>query len=99
MFKANTSFDMPIQFYLLILYLPILGLSLIKSLKVMTPFSLLANIFIMVPIAYVLYVVCQDLPPISKRTLVADLSTQPLFLGTVIFANEAIAIVIILIDL
>lgn len=43
-----------------------------------------------------LYYVFQDLPSISERPAIAEISTFPLYFGTVLFALEAVGVVIAL---
>lgn len=82
------------RIYISIALLPILLTSLVRSLKFLTPLSLLSNVFIFCGIIMTAYICCTDLPNLSERKLVADYKNWPLFLGTTMYAFEGISIVI-----
>lgn len=82
-----------VKLHCLILLVPLIGINMIRNLKVLAPFSSLANVITFVGIGMILYYVCQDLPSISEREAVADLGKFPLFFGTTLFALEAVGVV------
>jgi solute carrier family 36 (proton-coupled amino acid transporter) len=59
-------------------------------------FLILANILTFIGIICVLYYVFQDLPEISNRAMFAPIERFPLYFGTVLFALEAVGVVIAL---
>lgn len=82
-----------------VLLLPILLSCLVRNLKYLAPLSAVANLFMLVGIVITLYYASQDLPPVSERNYVADISRIPLFFGTALFAFEGIGLVNDIIEL
>ncbi|XP_067012756.1 proton-coupled amino acid transporter-like protein pathetic [Anabrus simplex] len=82
-----------IRVYIVILLVPLSLLCLIRNLKYLVPFSMLANCFILVGFGITLYYMFSEMPSISDRDLVAPVHSWPLFFSTVIFAMEGIGAV------
>lgn len=70
---------------MLFVLLPMLLPSLIRNLKLLAPFSALANVCMAGGIGVVFYYILQDIPQISERKHFGDVSTLPLYFGTVKF--------------
>lgn len=87
------GFEVDIHLHMLFVLLPILLPSLIPNLKYLAPFSSVANVCMAVGIGVVFYYALQNVPAISERKYVGDLSSLPLFFGTAIYAFEGIALV------
>lgn len=81
---------------MVILLLPLIFLNCIRNLKVLAPFSTLANVITFIGIGMILAYIFDDLPPISTRDAIGPLGTFPLFFGTVLFALEAVGVVSLL---
>ncbi|CRK95552.1 CLUMA_CG009017, isoform A [Clunio marinus] len=81
---------------MLFMFLPLLGINLLRNLKVLAPLSTLANIVTFIGLGVVLYYVFQDLPPLSERPMFGPIEKFPLYFGTVLFALEAVGVVIAL---
>lgn len=75
------------------LWLPLMILCFVRELKRLVPFSMAANLFIVVSFAITLYYMFTDLPSAHDRRLIADVDKMPLFFSTVIFAMEGIGVV------
>ncbi|CAA9993169.1 unnamed protein product [Nesidiocoris tenuis] len=86
--------DYDVKIYMAIMFVPVLLTCLIRSLKFLTPISLLSNTCLLSGIVFTLYLSCSDFPPISERRLYSTLDTLPLFFGTIIYSFEGIALVI-----
>ncbi|XP_014261754.1 proton-coupled amino acid transporter 1 isoform X2 [Cimex lectularius] len=86
--------DYDVRFYMAIMFVPVLLSCLIRTLKFLTPISLLSNVFLLSGIVLTLYLSSTDLPSISSRQAVADWYSLPLFFGTTIYAFEGISLVI-----
>lgn len=85
--------ELNIRLYILML-LPLLILSnLIRKLKFLVWFSLIANLLMAVGLGITLYYILSDLPPVTKQYSVAHVSRWPMFFGTVIFAIEGMGVV------
>ncbi|XP_044254420.1 proton-coupled amino acid transporter-like protein CG1139 [Tribolium madens] len=85
-----------ITIYILCTFIPFLLINCIRNLKLLAPFSTLANIITLASFGVVCYYVFQDLPDISDRPSFGRLYTYPLFFGTTLFALEAVGVVIAL---
>lgn len=86
--------QLDVHMSILISMVPILISSLIRNLKFIARLSALANFFMLVGLAVILYYCAIDLPPLSSRTAIASWTTIPLYFGTSIFAFEGISLVI-----
>ena len=77
-----------------ILLIPLILLNLIRNLKFLAPFSMIANILTGAAMAITFYYIFKDgLPSPYEREPVADWYLLPLFFGTAIFALEGIGVV------
>ena len=75
------------------LWVPLMILCLVRELKKLVPFSMAANLFIVISFAITLYYMFTDIPDINSRDLVGPVGEMPLFFATVIFAMEGIGVV------
>ncbi|XP_013141572.1 PREDICTED: proton-coupled amino acid transporter 4-like [Papilio polytes] len=87
------SLQLSIQTYCALTLVPLVLICQIRNLKYLVPFSAFANVLIVIVFIITLYYVFVDLPPITDREMVANVSQWPLFLSTVIFAMEGIGVV------
>lgn len=85
--------DLDIRFYMLALLLPLILINLIRKLKYLAPFSMVANVLIAAGMGITMYYIFQDLPATSERPAIVDVQHWPMFFGTVIFALEGIGVV------
>ncbi|XP_063861777.1 proton-coupled amino acid transporter 2-like isoform X4 [Scylla paramamosain] len=86
--------DIDIHGYMAILILPLLGISMIRSLKVLAPFSLLSNVFLGLGLAITFHYLLMDIPSSYDRAEFKSWKQLPLFLGTSIYAFEGIGVVL-----
>ncbi|XP_067003584.2 proton-coupled amino acid transporter-like protein pathetic [Anabrus simplex] len=91
----HTDNDWPIQYYMAILAPLLVLLNLVRNLKYLAPFSMLANGLIATGLGITFYYIFRDLPSITNSGLpnFSSWSQLPLFFGTVIFALEGIGVV------
>lgn len=87
----NVHFD--IRVYIAMLLIPLILLSWVPNLKYLAPFSAVANVFMGVGLLITFYYLTIDMPPLSSRELHTSLVAIPPFFGIVIFAMEAIGVV------
>lgn len=88
--------NLDVKIHCMILLVPLIGINMIRNLKILAPFSTLANVITFVGLGMILYYVLDDLPPLSEREMVADMGRFPLFFGTTLFALEAVGVIIAL---
>ncbi|KAK9739762.1 Transmembrane amino acid transporter protein [Popillia japonica] len=86
--------DLDLKIYMLTLLIPFILINSIRNLKLLAPFSILANIITFASFAVVLYYIFEDLPSIEGLPQFAGFYTFPLFFGTTLFALEAVGVVI-----
>ncbi|VVC27247.1 Amino acid transporter, transmembrane domain [Cinara cedri] len=84
------------RYYMLFMLIPLVAINLIRNLKLLAPFSQLANIITFVGLGIVLYYIFQDLPPVSSRPLFGEPMKYTMFVGTTLFALEAVGVVLAL---
>lgn len=88
--------EMNVRLIMALLLIPLIGINSIRNLKVLAPFSQVANVITFIGLGIVMYFICQELPPVSSRPLVGDPRNWNLFVGTTLFALEAVGVVIAL---
>ncbi|KAF4517852.1 hypothetical protein B566_EDAN011777 [Ephemera danica] len=88
-----------LRLYMLMLLLPLILINYIRNLRIMAPFSTIANIITFLGLGFVLYFVFGHdggLPGLEDRKLVGELHGVPLFIGTTLFALEAVGVILAL---
>lgn len=82
-----------VKTHMLILLLPLILINYVRNLKLLAPFSTLANIITFVGLAMILVYMFKDLPPVSEREMFGTLRNFSLYFGTTLFALEAVGVV------
>jgi proton-coupled amino acid transporter len=85
--------EVDVKIYILASFIPFILINCVRNLKLLAPFSTLANIITFASFGVVCYYVFQNLPPIDDRPSFGRLYTYPLFFGTTLFALEAVGVV------
>ncbi|XP_031641119.1 proton-coupled amino acid transporter-like protein CG1139 [Contarinia nasturtii] len=93
---VDVWYELDVEYYMLILLLPLILLNCIRNLKVLAPFSTLANAITFIGIGLILYFVFQGLQSIGKLDTFGKVNEFPLFFGTTLFAIEAVGVVVAL---
>ncbi|KAH8402880.1 hypothetical protein KR222_008485, partial [Zaprionus bogoriensis] len=83
-----------VRIHMCLLIVPLLLIFSIRNLKLLAPFSSAANLLLFVGFVIVLYYVFSDLPPLSERKPFEHYTKLPTFLGTVLFALEAVGVIL-----
>ncbi|EDV96843.1 proton-coupled amino acid transporter-like protein CG1139 [Drosophila grimshawi] len=83
-----------VRIHMTILIVPLLLIYSIRNLRVLAPFSSVANVLLVVGFGIVLYYIFENLPPLSVREPVVHYSKLPTFFGTVLFAIEAVGVIL-----
>lgn len=85
--------EIDLGYYMLALLPLLIVMNLVRNLKYLAPFSMVANVLIGTGMGITFYYIFQDLPSVSSRPQFATWSQLPLFFGTAIFALEGIGVV------
>ncbi|XP_014470141.1 PREDICTED: proton-coupled amino acid transporter 1-like [Dinoponera quadriceps] len=88
--------SLDVSTHMLILLLPLILINYIRNLKLLAPFSTLANLITFVGLAMTLVYMFEELPPISEREMFGTLRNFSLYFGTTLFALEAVGVIIAL---
>lgn len=76
---VDVWYKLELEYYILMLLLPLIALNCIRNLKLLAPFSTVANIITFVGIILILRYVLVGLPPLSERQMIGDIVEFPLF--------------------
>lgn len=83
-----------VEITMLICLIPFILINMIRNLKLLAPFSSLANVLTFVSFGIILYYIFKGgLPEFSSLPSFGSLYTFPLFFGTTLFALEAVGVV------
>ncbi|XP_017059494.1 proton-coupled amino acid transporter-like protein CG1139 [Drosophila ficusphila] len=83
-----------VRIHMCIIIVPLLLIYSIRNLKLLAPFSSAANLLLFVGFGIILYYIFEDLPPLSEREPFVAVSKLPTFFGTVLFALEAVGVIL-----
>uniref|UniRef100_A0A1B0D729 Amino acid transporter transmembrane domain-containing protein n=1 Tax=Phlebotomus papatasi TaxID=29031 RepID=A0A1B0D729_PHLPP len=86
--------ELDVKIHMLIILMPLIGLNCIRNLKLLAPFSSFANVITFVGLGLILTYILDDIPGPSARDAIGPIGKFPLFFGTVLFALEAVGVVI-----
>nr|AUZ41739.1 glutamine transporter 1 [Diaphorina citri] len=87
------STPLDLQVYMLCLLPFLILINLIRNLKYLAPFSMMANLLVGASVTICFYYIFQDLPSFDERPKFSSWQELPLFFGTAIFALEGIGVV------
>ncbi|XP_055621302.1 proton-coupled amino acid transporter-like protein pathetic isoform X1 [Toxorhynchites rutilus septentrionalis] len=88
-----TGTEMNLRMTIALLLVPLILLSWIPNLKYLAPVSMIANVFMCVGLGITFYYLVTDMPPLTERPLFISVLNWPSFFAIVIFAMEAIGVV------
>ncbi|XP_022900024.1 proton-coupled amino acid transporter-like protein pathetic [Onthophagus taurus] len=89
----HSSSDIDLRLYMAVLLPLLIPINLIRNLKYLAPFSMVANILVATGMGITFYYIFIDLPEISTRPTIVSFDKWPMFFGTAIFALEGIGVV------
>ena len=93
MIDLHVADEIDLRYYMLALLPLLILMNLVRNLKYLAPFSMVANVLIGTGMGITFYYIFQDLPSVSSRPQFATWPQLPLFFGTAIFALEGIGVV------
>ncbi|CAH2985487.1 unnamed protein product [Chilo suppressalis] len=85
--------DIDIRVYMATLLPFLIAINMIRNLKYLAPFSMIANLLVGTGMGITIYYLFQDIPSIQERSPFAGFERLPMFFGTAIFALEGIGVV------
>ncbi|KAJ9585747.1 hypothetical protein L9F63_002442, partial [Diploptera punctata] len=88
--------EVDVRLYMLMLLLPLILINWVRNLKLLAPFSTFANIVTFVGLGIIMYYVFDGIPSPAERKLAGNIFEFPLFIGTTLFALEAVGVIIAL---
>lgn len=88
-----THTDYDIRFYMAALLPLLILINLLRNLKYLAPFSMMANILVAAGLGITFYYIFSDLPSMGERPNFVEITKLPIFFGTAIFALEGIGVV------
>ncbi|KAJ8919645.1 hypothetical protein NQ315_006172 [Exocentrus adspersus] len=88
--------ELSLTIYMICLFVPFVFIICVRNLKLLAPFSVVANIITFITFGVVGYYVCQDLPSFSELPSFGTLFDYPLYFGTTLFSLQAVGVVIAL---
>lgn len=90
----NTQWhDVDVRIYMACLLPLLIAMNLIRNLKYLAPFSMIANLLVGTGIGITYYYLFQNMPSVSERESFSGVQRLPTFFGTAIFALEGIGVV------
>lgn len=90
---VDPYWNVSIRVHIVIVAIPLLGLSCIRGLRSLAPLSAAANVLTLLGLAAIVYYVTANEPISNEIRLVGDVNGFSLFLGTTLFALTAVGVV------
>ncbi|XP_066595895.1 proton-coupled amino acid transporter-like protein CG1139 [Prorops nasuta] len=92
---ALSTYIQPIdvRLYMVALLLPLIFINWIRNLKYLAPLSTVANGITFISFGIILYYIFRQTPSFENRNPVGEVQNFPLYFGTVLFALEAIGVI------
>ncbi|KAK7601201.1 hypothetical protein V9T40_008642 [Parthenolecanium corni] len=91
-FVKGLGYEMEARTYMLIILPLLIAITLIRNLKLLAPFSQAANFAMFLGLGILLYYIFQNFPSINSDKLVGPPMRYTLFIGTTLFALEAVGV-------
>ncbi|XP_033214263.1 proton-coupled amino acid transporter-like protein CG1139 isoform X2 [Belonocnema kinseyi] len=92
-FDSFLKEDIDVRLYMLVLLLPLIFINWIRNLKSLAPLSTIANGITFASFGVILYFLFRNAPSIEGKSPVGKVADFPLYFGTVLFALEAIGVI------
>ncbi|XP_068627000.1 proton-coupled amino acid transporter-like protein CG1139 [Battus philenor] len=92
--KKQFGFNVSVTDVMLWILLPLILINWVRDLKYLAPFSAIANVVTIISFGIILYYIFRDTPSIEGKVAAGKIADFPLFFGTVLFALEAIGVIL-----
>jgi len=92
-YEYYAGYEINVQLAIAALLIPLILLAWVPNLKYLAPVSAVANVFMGVGLGITFYYLVSDMPAVSSRPMSVDITRIPAFFSIVIFAMEAIGVV------
>ncbi|CAK9812255.1 Proton-coupled amino acid transporter-like protein CG1139 [Anthophora quadrimaculata] len=89
----STLPDIDVRLYMLAILLPLILVNWIRNLKFLAPCSTIANCITLVSFGMILYYIFREPLSFKDREIIGNVESFPLYFGTVLFALEAIGVI------
>ncbi|CAK9809795.1 Proton-coupled amino acid transporter-like protein CG1139 [Anthophora plagiata] len=89
----STLPDIDVRLYMLAILLPLILVNWIRNLKFLAPCSTIANCITLVSFGMILYYIFREPLSFKDREVIGNVESFPLYFGTVLFALEAIGVI------
>ncbi|KAK5639776.1 hypothetical protein RI129_010587 [Pyrocoelia pectoralis] len=86
--------EIAVELYMVMFLVPLILLNWIRNLKKLAPLSTFANFITVISFTITLYYIVKTGPTFKDREPVSTVENIPLFFGTVLFALEAVGVII-----
>lgn len=92
-FEYYAGYTINVKVAISALLIPLILLAWVPNLKYLAPVSAVANVFMAFGLGITFYYLLSDMPAVSDRPMTVDITRIPAFFSIVIFAMEAIGVV------
>ncbi|CEF68572.1 Amino acid transporter, transmembrane family-containing protein [Strongyloides ratti] len=93
-FDETSTIQLSQATWIALLFIPIMGLCLIRHLKVLAPLALAGNFVYVFAVGIVISYLFKNINPSWSVPAIGDIRDLPLFFGTVMFAFEGICVIL-----
>ncbi|KOX68580.1 Proton-coupled amino acid transporter 1 [Melipona quadrifasciata] len=92
--KAELMHNIDVRLYMLAILLPLILVNWIRNLKFLAPCSTVANFITFISFGIILYYIFREPLTFEHREVIGNVENFPLYFGTVLFALEAIGVIL-----
>lgn len=86
--------NVDVRLCMIIILVPLILINWVRQLKYLAPFSTLANFITMISFGFICYYIFREPVTLEGKDAIGKIENFPLFFGTVLFALEAIGVIL-----